>query len=187
MQKGTSRFQTRILAETIVLAALSAVLYSVRPFTLPYGGSITLGSIVPIAWLSLRRGIRVGLVGGALFGLLALLIDVVLLGASSVVVTPVQVVLEYPIAFGVLGIAGIFRKKSIVSGEVGLGLSVLFRFFIHYVVGVFIWVYIYSFPAEWGQYLWPLVYNGSFLLVEFIVAAVVIAVLIRTKTLEYFI
>ncbi len=88
MQKTTAIFQTKIVAEITVFSALSTVLYTIRPFTLPYGGAITLGSMVPTMWLSLRRGIRVGVIAGAIFGVLALFMDIILLGGSAVVATP---------------------------------------------------------------------------------------------------
>lgn len=102
-------FETRIIAEVAVFAALSSVLYAIRPFSLPYGGAITLGSMVPIFWLALRRGVKVGMVAGIIFGGVALLIDVLLLPFSPIT-NPVQVVFEYPFAFGLLGLAGLFRN-----------------------------------------------------------------------------
>ncbi len=175
----------KILAEIGVFSALSAVLYSIRPFTLPYGGSITLGSMVPIMYLSLRRGIRVGLIAGAIVGALALSIDVVTLGASNIIVSPPQIFLEYPIAFGVIGLTGMFHRKAVLFAMVGATASVFFRFLIHYFVGVYVWYYVYAFPPGYGQYAWPAVYNGSFLLVEFIVSAVLLTILVKRGALDY--
>jgi len=104
-------FETKILAEVIVFVALSGVLYSVRPFSLPYGGSVTLGSMVPIMWLSFRRGPKIGIFAGAVFGLLALPIDVLLL-PNSPIANPAQVFLDYPLAFSMLGLVGLFAGKS---------------------------------------------------------------------------
>jgi thiamine transporter len=177
--------ETRVLTEIVVFAALSGALYAIRPYTLPYGGSVTLGSMVPVMWLSMRRGVRVGLLAGAIFGGLALFIDILFLGAASIIASPIQVILEYPIAFGVLGLAGIFQKKTVGFAEAGVALSIFIKFLIHYLVGAFIWVYVYEFPPEWGQFLWPAIYNGSFLLVEYIISAVLIAILVKRGTLEY--
>jgi thiamine transporter len=185
MHKTNTIFQTKILAEIIVFSALSAVLYTIRPFTLPYGGSITLGSMVPTMWLSLRRSVRVGVIAGAVFGVLALFIDVLLLGASAVMATPVQAIIEYPVAFGLIGLTGMFHTKTVRLAIAGAALSVFLRFLVHYFVGVFIWYYVYAFPAGYGQYIWPALYNGSFLSVEFIISATVLAILVRRGTLEY--
>lgn len=185
MNKSESSSNTKILVEITVFAALSAVLYAVRPFTLPFGGSITLGSMVPVMWLSLRRGIRVGLIAGAIFGVLALFEDIILLGAANIIATPLQAILEYPIAFGVIGLTGMFHKKSAVFAVTGAGLAVFIRFWIHYFVGVFVWESIYGFPPEYGLWLWPAVYNGSFLSVEFVVSAILLFALVKKGTLEY--
>jgi thiamine transporter len=185
MNKKNTVFETRILAEIIIFSALSAVLYTIRPFTLPYGGSITLGSMVPTMWLSLRRGARIGIITGAVFGVLALFVDILLLGASAVVATPLQAVLEYPVAFGLVGLTGLFHARTVTLALAGAGLSVFLRFLVHYFVGVFVWYYVYAFPTEYGQYIWPAIYNGSFLLVEFLVSAVLLAILVRRGTLEY--
>jgi thiamine transporter len=178
-------FQTKILAEIIVFSALSAVLYTIRPFTLPYGGSITLGSMVPTMWLSLRRGMRVGVIAGAIFGVLALFIDVLFLGAAAVIATPLQAVLEYPVAFGLIGLTGMFYRKTVRLAIAGAALSTFLRFLVHYFVGVFVWYYVYAFPAGYGQYVWPAVYNGSFLSGEFIISAILLAILVSRGTLEY--
>jgi len=184
-KKPNTIFQTRILTEIIVFSALSAVLYAIRPFTLPFGGAVTLGSMVPTMWLSLRRGIRVGVLAGVVFGILSLFIDMLLLGASAIIATPLQAVLEYPIAFGLIGLTGILHRKTVSFALAGAGLSVSLRFLVHYFVGVFVWYYVYAFPPEYGQYVWPAVYNGSFLIVEFIISAVLLAVLVRRRTLDY--
>jgi thiamine transporter len=184
-EKRNVRFQTRILAEIIVFSALSAVLYIVRPFTLPYGGAVTLGSMVPSMWLSLRRGIRVGVIAGAIFGVLALFVDVLLLGASAVIATPVQAILEYPVAFSLIGLTGLFHSKTVPAAITGATLSVFLRFLVHYFVGAFVWYHVYAFPPEWGQWLWPAVYNGSFLAVELIISGIILAILVNRETLDY--
>lgn len=141
--------------------------------------------MVPVMWLSLRRGVRVGLITGATFGVIALFEDLVLLGAANIIATPLQVILEYPIAFGVIGLTGLFRNKSASMAVAGAGMSVFIRFWIHYFVGVFVWSTIYAFPPEWGLWLWPAVYNGSFLLAEFIICAILLFALIIRGTLQY--
>jgi len=141
--------------------------------------------MVPVMWLAMRRGIRVGAISGVVFGILALFIDMLLVGAANIIASPVQVILEYPVAFGVLGITGFLHKKTVGFAVAGVGVSLFVKFLIHYLVGAFIWVYVYAFPAEWGQFLWPAVYNGSFLIVEFIISSILMALLVKRGTLEY--
>jgi len=185
MSKKTSLFQTRVLTEIAVLAALSGVLYAIRPWTNPFGGSITLGSMVPVMWLSLRRGVFAGFVAAVIYGLLALLIDVTFLGPSAVIASVPQAIMEYPVAFGMIGLTGMFRNKTVFFAVVGSGIAVFIRFLIHYTIGVLVWWYVYPFPVEYGRYLWPLVYNGSFLLPEYIISAVILSILVKRGLLNY--
>ncbi len=181
-EKSNVIFQTKILAEIIVFAALSAVLYIIRPFTLPYGGSITLGSMVPVMWLSMRRGVHVGIIAGAIFGLAALLIDVMLLPYSPIT-NPMQVFLEYPIAFGALGLAGILHRRSTIFAAISVGISGLIKFLLHFIAGIIFWAW--TIPEGWDPTLWSAVYNGSFLLPEFIISAIILFILLKKGTLEY--
>jgi thiamine transporter len=184
MSKKTSLFETKVYTEIAVFAALSGVLYAIRPWTNPFGGSITLGSMVPVMWVSLRRGVLAGSVAGIIYGLLALLIDVALLGSAAVIASVPQAIMEYPVAFGVIGLTGMFHKKSVFSAISGAGIAVFIRFLIHYFMGVLVWWYIYTFP-EFGRYIYPLVYNGSFLLPEYIISAVILSILIKRGLLNY--
>ncbi|MDH7564279.1 MAG: energy-coupled thiamine transporter ThiT [Candidatus Bathyarchaeota archaeon] len=174
--------QTKVLAEVIVFAALSAGLYAIRPYSLPYGGSITLGSMVPVMWLALRRGVIAGFIAGAIFGLIALPIDIMLLPYSPIT-NPIQVFLEYPIAFGALGLAGIIHRRSVAFAIVGVGISIFVKFLLHVIAGVIFWAW--SIPQEWNPVVYAIVYNGSFLLPEFIISAILMYILVKKKTLEY--
>lgn len=185
MNEVKTYFDAKTLAEIVIFSALAAVLYIFRPFSLPYGGSVTLGSMVPVVWLALRRGVNIGVIAGTIFGIMALFVDIMLIGAANIIATPLQAILEYPIAFAVLGLAGIFKQKSASYAVVGLGIAVFVKFAIHYLVGVFVWASVYGFPPEWGQYLWPAVYNGSFLLVEFVISTILIVILVERGTLKY--
>jgi len=185
MSKKNSLFETKVLTEIAVLAALSGVLYSIRPWTNPFGGSITLGSMVPVMWLSLRRGVYAGFVGGVIFGLLGLLIDVAFLGPTAVIASAPQAIMEYPVAFCMIGLTGMFRKKTMFYAVSGASITVLIRFLIHYAMGVIVWWYVYPFPLEYGRYLWPLVYNGTFLLPDYIISVVILSILVKTGLLNY--
>ncbi len=170
--------KVRILAETVVLVALSGALYLFRFFLLPQGGSVTLGSMVPVFLLALRRGPRVGIVGGVAFGLVALVED--LYSGVEVIFYPAQVILDYPLAFGVLGLAGFFRRMPIL----GVGIGVAARFCSHFVSGV---LFFASFaPAGVSPFVYSAVYNGGFLLPEFAITAALMFVLVRVKALELY-
>lgn len=92
--------RTRILVEVALTIALSAVLHYVRLWQMPAGGSVSL-EMLPIFVLALRRGPVVGVVAGALFGLVDLLLE-------PYVVHWAQLFLDYPLAFAGVGLAGLF-------------------------------------------------------------------------------
>ncbi|MBD0355302.1 MAG: energy-coupled thiamine transporter ThiT, partial [Rubrobacteraceae bacterium] len=92
---------TRVLTEAALAIALAFVLGFVVLFKMPFGGSVSL-EMIPLILLALRQGWKVGIVAGATYGLLDLAID-------PYVVHPVQLLLDYPLAFGVLGLAGLFK------------------------------------------------------------------------------
>ena len=61
-------FSTKVIAETVMFVALATVLSNIKIFQLPQGGSVTAASMVPILWLGLRRGPKVGLFGAIMYG-----------------------------------------------------------------------------------------------------------------------
>lgn len=183
-QSAAKPQRTKILAQVVVFSALAGGLYAVRIWTLPYGGSITLGSMVPVMWLSIRRGIKIGFIAGVVYGILAFTIDIVLVGAGNIIATPVQAVLEYPVAFGVIGLTGMFHRRTVTFIVAGEAIAVFIRFSIHVFAGYIFWVYVYAFPPQFG--LWyPVVYNGGFLAVEFTISTFILVALVKRKALEY--
>jgi len=163
---------TRIFAEAIVFVALSAVLNAIKLYQLPYGGSITLAGMVPILWLSLRRGPIIGTYAGIVLGLVVMVIEPYL-------INPVQVLLDYPLAFGALGLAGFFRKRPVI----GVGVGMFGRFMAHFVSGI---VFFYMYAEYWNMdpITYSIAYNGSYLLPEFIVSALIIYILSKRNLLN---
>lgn len=166
-------FKTKILAEGIVCTALAAVLYFITVFQLPQGGRITAGSMIPILWLSLRRGVRIGALAGIALGLIVLALE-------PFVFHPIQVLLDYPIAFGALGLAGLFRKFPLA----GVGIGMIGRFFSHFISGI---VFFASYaPPGMNAALYSAIYNGSYMLVEFIFSAIIIYILVKRGLMEIY-
>ncbi len=96
----------KVLAEMAIFTALATALSTIVVYILPQGGSITLASMVPIIWLALRRGPKVGIVTGVIYGLIQFIM-------LPYAIDPIQVLLDYPLAFGVLGFAGFFPTRPI--------------------------------------------------------------------------
>ena len=169
---------TRILAEMAVFIALANVLYLISKFYLPflhlpYGGSITVASMVPLFWFALRRGLRWGVEAGVVYGLVHMAI-------FSEIYHPIQILLDYPLAFGALGLAGAFQKHPVV----GVGVGMLGRFVCHFVSGV---VFFGQYAWEgWNVIAYSAAYNATYLVPEFVISAVIIASLLKTNLLKIY-
>ncbi len=83
MDKSNIRFSTKIIAEIVTFVALSTALSYIKLFSLPQGGSVTAGSMVPILWLALRRGTTVGLFSAAVYGCVQLVVEPFIFSPSS--------------------------------------------------------------------------------------------------------
>ena len=172
--KTNSHLRVRSLTEGAIFVALAFVLSFVKLYQLPNGGSLT-PAMFPILFFSLRWGLGRGLAAGFIFGLLQLLFDGAYAWGWQ------SMVLDYLLAFAPLGLAGIFKGKAwgIFPGTV---LGCTGRFLIHHLSGITIYRIIEptSVPGL-GTYdnphLYSLVYNGSYLIPNTLLALLLAAVL----------
>ena len=167
----TSYSTSRVLAEISIFVALATALSFIIVYALPEGGSITAASMVPILWLALRRGPKVGIVAGVLYGFIQLAI-------MPFVIDPVQLLIDYPLAFGVLGLAGFFSNKPIIGAAVGIS----GRFVMHFIAGVVWWAPVYA--PTLNPFAYSAVYNASYLLPELIISGFVMYLLQKSKVLR---
>ena len=159
---------TRVLTEAALAVALAFVLGFVVLFKMPNGGSVSL-EMIPLILLALRQGWKVGVVAGAVYGVLDLAID-------PYVVQPVQVLLDYPLAFGALGLAGFF-KPTVQGAILGATVAVLARFACHFLSGV---IFFASYaPEGLNPYLYSAGYNAAYLAPSLGIAIVVTVVLLK--------
>ena len=189
-----SNNKTKILVEGAVMVALATVLSYIRIFRLPWGGSITLLSMLPIVLFSIRRGLGAGLTVSFVFSLVQFTQGVVD-GIFGWGLTPGMLIacilLDYIMAFTVLGLAGIFRKKGFAGWIGGIALAVVLRFVCHFLSGVVVWK---SFGELWNgfstdnTFLYSFLYNGSYMLPELIFTLIgAIALLKVPQTKRYLI
>ena len=172
--KSKTHTNVRALTEGAVLVGLGFVLSFVKLYELPNGGSLT-PAMFPILLFSLRWGLGRGLMAGFVFGLLQLLFDGAYAWGWQ------SMLLDYLLAFTPLGLAGLFKGKAwgIFPGTV-LGCAA--RFGVHYISGVTIYKIVV--PTEvpgFGTFddpvLYSLVYNGSYMLPNMLLAIAIAAVL----------
>lgn len=171
----------RLYAELAVAIALAAVLDLVSKSLpiprLPYGGSISLRAL-PILIIALRHGTRAGLAAGGGYGFVDFLIH-------PVFVHPVQLLLDYPVALGALGLAGLVWGSRETLSRSRLLLGVVFacslRLAAHFVSGI---VFFAQFAPP-GQPLWlySLVYNSSYMIPETIILIMLLQLILRRMKL----
>jgi len=167
----SNSLSTKVLAEVAILVALATVLSYIRFVVFPQGGSVTLASMVPLIILSYRRGWKVGIFACLVHGLIQFYQDPHMLSLA-------QVLLEYPVAFGVIGLAGIFKGNELIGAVVGLGL----RFLAHTLAGVVFWSE-YA-PPGMSPILYSVIYNGTYMLPEIIISGVFVYALVKRGILE---
>ena len=171
------KIRARILTEVVSMVALAGVLEFISGFVpflqMPEGGRVTLAAMVPIFFIAVRRGPRIGILAGIAFGLVVLV-------QEPYVYHPVQFLLDYPLAFGALGLAGALRKLPSVGVAVGIG----GRFVCHFISGlVFFATYA---PPGMNPALYSALYNASYLIPELVISEIVMFILMRRGILQMY-
>lgn len=164
-----SRARLLRLVETAVMIAAAVALSYVTIWKMPQGGSVTMGSMVPIMLIALRHGTRWGILAGVASGSLQYMID----GKFYYLV---QVLLDYPIAFGALGLAGLAYGRSYLAAAWAAPLALTGRFLAHLVAGaVFFgqWA-----PEGMNPWIYSAGYNASYMLPELVLSGVLLSVLL---------
>ena len=174
MSNNPAHLKIRALCEGAIMVAVAQVLSYVKLYELPNGGSLT-PAMFPILLFALRWGLGRGLLAGFVFGLLQLVFDGAYAWGWQ------SMVLDYLLAFTPLGLAGLFKGKAwgIFPGTV---IGCIGRFIVHYISGVTI--YRITEPTSvpgLGTYdsasLYSLVYNGSYMLPNALLAIAIAALL----------
>jgi thiamine transporter len=181
------RSNTLFIVEVAVFSALAYLLdflANIVNFQIwPQGGSVSI-AMVPVFIMAFRWGLKGGLLSGFLLGLLQFILG------YSLIVTPIQGIIDYFIAFTVVGFAGIFAaqvKTAVNESKKGKWITYIIfgtfigsalRYIAHFISGV----------AFFGSYapkgqpvvVYSLIYNGTFMLPSFILSAIVTILVIGT-------
>lgn len=103
----------RTLVECAIMVALATILSLIKLYDLPYGGSVTAASMLPILLIAYRHGVPAGLGAGLVYGVIQQLLGLNTLSyATSWQAVLAIIFLDYIIAFTVAGLGGIFRRKD---------------------------------------------------------------------------
>ena len=173
---------TRRLVETAVMLALATLFSMIQLYKAPFGGSVTLVSMLPVIVVAYRYGTKWGILSGLTYGALQLVVGLDALRGVSLTTFVGSLFLDYLLAFGMCALGATFRKMK--SQKIGLPLGVFMagaaRFVCHYLSGILLWsVYAQDYGMMPAYY--SLVYNGGYMLPETlitIVAAVLLSLVL---------
>ena len=186
------KITTRKLVESAMLIAVATVLSLIK-FDLPFGGGVTVVSMLPRVVASHRWGWKWGVVTAFVYSVLQLILGLDNVGYATSFVMAVGVVfLDYIIAYTVIGLSGVFdvfmgKKRAAVA--VGIAVTFVLRFLCHLITGAWIW-------GEWmpeefmgmtmtSPWFYSFLYNGWYMLAELVLTEIV-AMLIYKPLGKYF-
>ena len=174
---NTKRTRVFALCECAMMLALAVVLSYVKIFTLPFDGSITLFSMLPICLISIKYGIGWGLGTAFCYSWFQILQGGVFAWGLTPTMLIASLFLDYILAFTVLGLAGLFRKKGLLGMVMGIVMVCALRFLVHFVAGVVLWANLEQFVAfgkEWVNRpaLYSICYNGIYMLPETVMTSI---------------
>ncbi len=161
------------LVESGLLLAVAVALSMVKVLDLPYGGSITAFSALPILLVAYRHGTPWGLLTAFAYALMQLVLGASTLSyATSPMAVAAIILLDYLLAFTVLGLGGIFRRSCANQGValvLGAVVTGLLRYLLHVIAGCTVWAGL-SIPTE-AALVYSLAYNATYMVPEVIVTA----------------
>ena len=171
MSVSRKTWTAKSMAYAALSIALAFVLSYIKIWRMPNSGSVTLASMLPLMLFAASYGVGPGLLAGAAYGMLQYL-------QGGWFVHPIQFLLDYPLAFALIGLAGLYRflpkawskwslYAAMVLGALGRGLSAT-------LAGIFYWD-----TAPWAS----LVYNGAYLVPDTLIC-IVLAVFVGKRIMK---
>ncbi|MDD4700089.1 MAG: energy-coupled thiamine transporter ThiT [Oscillospiraceae bacterium] len=179
--------KTQRMALTAIMLALATVLSMIPLYKMPLGGTLTPLSMLPIALVSIKYGVKWGTFTSLLYAVIQLGLGLIFDGILGWGLTPVVlvacIIFDYIIAFGILGLAGIFRSKGLVGICSGIAMTLFIRFASHVFSGTVLFA---SFmPEEWSNpFLYSICYNGAYMLPELILTMIGAVILFKTPQIK---
>lgn len=189
-KSGLSEKTMKLVLGGILIAA-GTVLSFLKISDLPYGGSVTICAMVPVMLFAYLFGVKWGVFAALSFGVLQLLLGSSVIKGMTAGAAILMVLLDYIVAYGTMGFAGVFRNK-VKSDSLGMALGAAFSAFLRYVVHIISGVIFWSDYATWFfeegglfgdwalanlnggllSFFYSIVYNGLYMIPELIVSVV---------------
>lgn len=180
--------KTRIMIECALLIALGTILAQIKIYRMPSGGSVTLLSMLPFLLISFRHGAKWGLLSGAANAALQMAIGGVYPPPAGTVMALIgSILLDYVLAYMILGVACVFAKpfKNKVTGVVWGSLCACFlRFVFSVLSGFIIWGSLTD--GIWGAFIYSLSYNAAYMVPEVLLTIAGVYILAKTNYRTFF-
>ncbi len=190
--------KTLAICETGILMGIALVLSLFKPFQLPFGGGITIVSMLPIVLISYRHGLKWGLFSSFIYSLLQMVTSFTEVKAFfvpedySLWMGICIIFLDYIAAYTMLGFGGIFRNRMKPAPALCLGavLALTLRYLVHVLSGLLFfgawaeWFFTQESIASFGNqvlqscsgmtlaFVYSLIYNATFMLPEILLTAI---------------
>lgn len=166
----------RFMTDTAIMTAVAVILGFLK-FKSPwaFGGSVSL-AMLPIVLMAFRHGLKGGLLTGLLYGIIDFLV-------GPYFIHPIQVLLDYPIAFMLVGFAGLVHLKPRQSKWSQVSLVVIatligsFLRFVAHFVSALVWFGQYA-PEGMPVWIYSAAYNASYMVPCFVLTAAVLTLLV---------
>ena len=156
---------TRKLVFSAVAVALAMITSMIKIVDMPMGGSVTLFSLLFICLIGYWYGAGAGIITGCAYGLLQFILDPYMLSIP-------QVLIDYPLAFGALGLAGLFSNRKF-GLQIGYLVGVTGRFVFAIISGV-IFFADYA-PEGMNPFIYSFLYNGAYLGAEALITVIILS------------
>lgn len=167
-------FSTQMIVEAGIMIALSLILGEFKLFEMPQGGSVSFG-MLPLIVFAIRWGVLSGMIAGALYGVLSVIIF------GGYILGPIQYVLDYPLAYAFMGISGIsiMKDKSNLTGYIPfIVVAYLLKFLCHFLSGMIFFAIdpanIFTLENARNSFLYNITYIGPEILI-FVVILVILS------------
>ncbi len=155
------------MVETAIMVALAVVLSFVKVWTMPQGGTISL-TMLPLFLLAFRRGPWAGIIGGVIYGVISIIFD-------GVIYHPMSILLDYTLAYGLLGIAGFFKKNTL-GVVLGTAVGTACRYISSVLSGALLFA---EYAGDQNPWIYSLGYNATYMIPELIICVVVLVILVK--------
>ena len=173
-EEEKKKIGTKQLVVCAMAVALAMVTSMLKIYSFPFGGSVTLFSMLFICFVGYLYGPATGMLTGAAYGVLQLLIE-------PYIYFPLQVLVDYPLAFGALGLSGCFSKSKhgLVKGYL---CGVLARYVFAVISG---WLFFGEYAWDgWAALPYSLVYNGCYIFAEAALTVLVLSIPAVSKAMK---